>query len=171
MVGPNEPSENVAAEGFAGGSVARALLVPLRIYLGVIFLFAVWPKLAAEGGFQSSLEGFLQGMALGNAHDFYRGFLESVVLPNAGLFASLIVLGELLVGVALIAGFATRFASGVAMFLLLNYMFAKGAWFWMPSSNDAAMFFIALVLMLGAAGRSFGVDRILHERYPMPSLW
>jgi len=25
------------------------------------------------------------------------------------------------------------------MVLTLNYMFAKGAWFWLPSSNDGAL--------------------------------
>lgn len=154
----------------AGGRVARALLVPLRVYLGVVFLVAAWPKLTAEGGFRPRLEGFLQNFALENAHDFYRLFLEQIVLPNAGLFTPLIVFGELFVGLALVAGFVTRLAAGIAIFFLLNYMLAKGMWFWTPASNDAAMFFIALVLMLGAAGRCWGVDQLLHGRYPTAGL-
>lgn len=149
----------------------RALLVLLRVYLGLVFLLAAWPKLTAEGSFQPRLEGFLRNVAIESAHGFYRGFLESVVLPNAAVFTPLIVYGELLVGLALLAGIATRLAAGMAMFFLLNYMLAKGMWFWTPASNDAAMFFIALVLMLGAAGRSFGVDRLLHERRPTALLW
>lgn len=154
-----------------GGLVARALLVPLRLYLGVVFLVAAWPKLTAEGGFQPRLEAFLQNFALGNAHGFYRGFLEHVVLPNSGLFTPLVVFGELFVGLALVAGAATRLAAAVAMFFLLNYMLAKGMWLWTPASNDAAMFFIALVVMLGAAGRSFGIDRWLNARYRTGALW
>lgn len=50
-------------------------------------------------------------------------------------------------------------------------MFAKGMWFWTPASNDAAMLFIALVIMLGAAGRSIGVDGFLHAKFPGAGLW
>lgn len=153
------------------GRISRAVLVPLRLYLGGIFLMAVWPKLTAEGGFSPRLAGFVENVALGNAHGFYRPFVESIVLPRADLFALLVVLGELFVAVALLTGTVTRLAAAVAMFLVLNYMFAKGMWFWVPASNDAAFFFIALVLLLGAAGRSFGVDAWLHRRYPGVPLW
>lgn len=151
--------------------VGRVLLVPLRIYLGVVFLVAVWPKLTADGGYGPRMVGFLENVALGNAHGFYRVFLESVVLPSADLFVFLVVLGETLVAVALITGTATRLAAGAAMLLTLNYMFAKGMWFWTPASNDAAFFFVGLVLAWGAAGRSFGVDRWLHRRFPTVPLW
>lgn len=154
----------------AGGRVARALLVPLRVYLGIVFLVAAWPKLTAEGGFRMRMEGFLQNFALENAHDFYRTFLEQIVLSNAGLFTPMVVAGEVFVGLALVIGFVTRLAAGIAMFFLLNYMLAKGMWFWTPASNDAAMFFIALVVMLGAAGRCWGVDQLLHGRYPTAGL-
>jgi thiosulfate dehydrogenase [quinone] large subunit len=155
----------------AGGRVPRALLVPLRIYLGVVFLLAAWPKLTADGGFAPRMEGFLRNVALENAHGFYRNFLENVVLPNIGLFTPLVVFGELFVALALLSGTVTRLAAGIAMFFLLNYMLAKGMWFWTPASNDAAMFFIALVVLVGAAGRSFGVDRLLHNKYPTEALW
>jgi thiosulfate dehydrogenase [quinone] large subunit len=164
-------NEAKVAREVAGGRVARALLLPLRIYLGTVFLLAAWPKLTADGGFQTRMEGFLRNVALESAHGFYRGFLEFLVLPNVAVFTPLVVFGELFVALALLAGFATRLAAGVAMFFLFNYMLAKGMWLWTPASNDAAMFFMALILMLGAAGRAFGVDRYLHDRYPAVGLW
>ncbi len=94
-----------------------------------------------------------------------------MVLPNAGLFAALVVTGEVLGGLALITGTATRLAAGGVMFMMLNFMFLKGRWFWMSSSNDAAFFFIALIVMLGAAGRAFGVDYYLAKRWPKVKLW
>lgn len=39
------------------------------------------------------------------------------------------------------------------------------------TAKDAPLFFIALVLMLGAAGRSLGIGRFLHHRYPAGGLW
>jgi hypothetical protein len=54
----------------------------------------------------------------------------------------------------------TRVGAAVAMFLFLNYMLAKGRMFWSPDSEDAAVFFIALVVFLGRAGRVWGVEAI-----------
>lgn len=151
--------------------VDRLLLVPLRVYLGGVFLVAVWPKLTAEGGYQPRMVVFLENVALGNGHRFYQVFVESVVLPNAELFTLLVVLGELFLALALVTGTVTRLAAGAAMFLTLNYMFAKGMWFWSPASNDAAFFFIGLALAWGAAGRSLGLDAWLQRRYPSVPLW
>jgi thiosulfate dehydrogenase [quinone] large subunit len=151
------------------GILARAALVLLRIYLGVIFLLAAWPKLG--GDFTPGLTGFLQKVALENGHPFYREFVRRVVLPNALLFASLITWGELLVGVTLVLGLFTRFSAGVALVLVVNYMLAKGAWFWTPSSNDAAFAVISLALLIGAAGRTLGLDAFLARRWPRSPFW
>ncbi len=106
-----------------------------------------------------------------SSHGFYRGFLHAVVIPRAPLVAGFIIVGEFLVALSLILGIATRLGAGLAMFLVLNYMLLKGAWFWTPSSNDAAFFVIGLVVMLGAAGRAFGIDYLLAARWPRIGLW
>lgn len=151
------------------GILARAALVILRIYLGVIFVLAALPKLRED--FTPSLVGFLQSVALIKGHPFYRELVQQVVLPNASLFAVLVTWGELLVGVSLILGLLTRLASAVGLLLAINYMFAKGAWFWTPSSNDAAFVVIFLALLIGAAGRTFGLDAYLARRWPRSPLW
>jgi thiosulfate dehydrogenase (quinone) large subunit len=151
------------------GILARTVLVILRIYLGVIFLRAVWPKLQTD--FAPGLTGFLENVALEKAHPFYLEFVRRVVLPNASVFAALVTWGELLVGITLILGLMTRVSAAVALFLTLNYMFAKGAWWWTPSSNDAALSMIALALLIGAAGRTFGLDAFLAQRWPRSPLW
>ena len=68
-------------------------------------------------------------------------------------------------------GKLTRVGATVAMFLFLNYMLAKGRMFWAPDSQDAAVFFIALVVFLGRAGRVWGVDAYLAKRWPKSPLW
>jgi thiosulfate dehydrogenase (quinone) large subunit len=151
------------------GILARAALVLLRIYLGVIFLVAAWPKLGED--FTPGLTGFLQKVALEKGHPFYQGFVERVVLPNASLFAGLVTWGELLVGVTLVLGLTTRLSAAVALILSVNYLFAKGAWFWTPSSNDAAFAAISLALLIGAAGRTFGLDEWLARRWPRSPFW
>lgn len=148
---------------------ARYALTILRVFLGVIFAVAVWPKLPP--GFEYRLAPFLTGFAMQNGHPFYRAFLSSVVLPHISVFATLIKAGETCVAIGLITGTATRVAGVVAMFLVTNYMFAKGLWWWTPSSNDAADFMIALALVIGRAGRTLGIDAWLARRWPKAPFW
>jgi uncharacterized membrane protein YphA (DoxX/SURF4 family) len=151
------------------GILARAALVLLRVYLGVVFLIAGVPKLWTD--FTPGLTAFLEQRAMAQSHPFYRQFLQEVVLPNTQLFAALVTWGELLVGVLLILGLMTRPSATVALLLTLNYMFAKGAWPWTPSSNDAAFAAISLALVIGAAGRTLGLDSMLARRWPRSPFW
>jgi uncharacterized membrane protein YphA (DoxX/SURF4 family) len=151
------------------GILARGALALLRVYLGVIFLIAALPKLQHD--FTPHLTGFVQQVGLTRGHHFYQQFLDQVVLPNAAFFAAMVAGSELFVGVTLILGLMTRFSASVALILALNYMFAKGAWFWTPSSNDAAFAAIALALLIGAAGRTLGLDSFLARRWPRSPFW
>jgi uncharacterized membrane protein YphA (DoxX/SURF4 family) len=125
------------------GILARAALVLLRVYLGVVFLLAAWPKVR---------------------EDF-------IPLPNASVFAALVTWGELFVGITLVVGLVTRFSATLALVLTVNSMLAKGAWFWSPSSHNAAFAVISLALLIGAAGRTFGLDALLARRWPRSPLW
>jgi uncharacterized membrane protein YphA (DoxX/SURF4 family) len=156
----------------AGSSqlVPRRLLLVLRVYLGVIFLVAASAKFL-QPSFVSSLPAILTQGALQHGHPFYQSFIRSVVLPHASTVAELVRYGELLTGLSLLAGAATRVGGFGAMFLTGNYLFSKGAWFWWPSSNDAAFFFIALTLALGSAGRVLGVDQYLARKWPAVPAW
>jgi uncharacterized membrane protein YphA (DoxX/SURF4 family) len=151
------------------GILARGALVLLRVYLGTVFLLSAIPKLRRDPG--ADLVAFLQYRALETGHAFYRPFVESVLLPSSAVVASSIGWVEALAGVLLIAGLLTRFSAGLVMILALNYMFAKGAWFWTPWSYDAAYFVIALVLLIGAAGRTLGIDALLARRWARSPLW
>jgi uncharacterized membrane protein YphA (DoxX/SURF4 family) len=151
------------------GILARGSLVILRVYLGLVFLIAALPKLRSD--FTPSLVAFLDQVALERGHPFYREFIQRVVLPHLNSFSALISWGELLIGVMLILGLATRLSAAAALLLSLNYMFAKGAWFWTPSSNDAAHLMISLALLIGAAGRTLGLDALLARRWPRAPFW
>jgi uncharacterized membrane protein YphA (DoxX/SURF4 family) len=151
------------------GILARGALVLLRVYLGVVILLSAIPKLQRDPG--SDFQAFLQYRALETGHAFYRPFVESVLLPNAAVVASSIGWIEALAGITLIAGLLTRFSAGLVIILALNYMFAKGAWFWTPWSSDAAYVVIALAVLIGAAGRTLGIDSLLARRWPRSPLW
>jgi len=149
----------------------RAVLVGLRLYLGVIFLVAVLPKLTADPDFVPRLSGFLSNVALRQGHTFYRAFVQEVVIPHVSGFTALVVSAELVVGLLLVLGAATRLAGLLAILLLVNYMLAKGMWPWTPASNDGAFIAIALTLLLTRAGRTLGVDSYLARRWPRVPLW
>jgi len=149
---------------------SRSLLVLPRLFLGTIFGIAVRAKLASAVPFKLVLGGFLSQM-LPNAHPLYQAFARSAVLPNLGVVATFVIIGELYVAFAMIFGITTRLAALVAICLLTNYMLTKGMNLWTPASNDAADIILAIVVGVGAAGRVWGIDRVLTERFPRVWLW
>jgi uncharacterized membrane protein YphA (DoxX/SURF4 family) len=103
--------------GVARLPAVRAAAI-VRILTGALFV--------AEG-LSKTTGGFVRGEFAEPARrmaeatfPFWKRFLEAVVLPNASVFAWLIALGELAVGVALIAGFQTRTAAVAGALLMFS---------------------------------------------------
>jgi thiosulfate dehydrogenase [quinone] large subunit len=149
--------------------ISREILILPRLFLGVIFSIASYSKISS-GDFPAHLSGFLSQVPT-NATFAYQAFAQAIVLPHVATVATLVIIGETFVGIAMLAGITTRLASVVAVLLLLNYMFAKGMTLWTPASNDAADIILAIVVGVGAAGRVWGVDAVLKKRYPRVPLW
>ena len=141
----------------------------LRIFFGYYFLQDGMGKLT--GGFTgpSVLEKWLTTKATG-AFDWYGPFLAGVVIPNHQIFAWLITWGMILGGLALLFGFLTRPAALAGIFMALNFFLAKGGGSPATTSDQAFMAGL-LVVFLTRAGRSFGLDRWLAQRYPHSPLW
>jgi len=102
----DEPTrrETLQAGSRAGaGWTSRFLygLLVVQIIVGFEFFWTVTAKLA-NGGFVSGLGADLKTRVTA-APAWYRSFAHSVVIPNATLFGYLIIVGELFVGIALIA--------------------------------------------------------------------
>lgn len=151
--------------------IPRWLIVILRLHLGVILLLTVSGKLFRPEPFSVEMVGYLDGVTRRSAPEFYQAFIQQIVLPHAQLFSYLVMTGEVVAGLSVLLGVGTRVGAVVAMFLFVNYMFSKGAYFWSPNSEDAAVFFSALVCCLGAAGRVFGIDAYLARRWPKSIFW
>ena len=149
--------------GFAGNKAHWPLAV-LRVYTGVFFLIYGYGKLQRGGGFADGMSGFLNAQE--NTFGFYRAFIDSVVLPNAGLFSYLIACGETALGIGLILGLATRYSAYVGVFLVINFWFAKGLGFFGAMNHDVVWMSILLVLALMKAGHVYGLDSQLKSRYP-----
>src|SRR6185437_12960777 len=117
--------------GGKGAMIPRALVVILRLHLGVILLLTDAGKLTRDQPFSVEMLAFLQH-AMRNASAPYRAFVEHAVIPHATTFSVLVLAGELVAGLSLLFGVATRAGAAIAMLLFVNYMLAKGRMFWSP---------------------------------------
>src|SRR4029077_4484671 len=109
-------------------------------------------KLTRDEPFATEMLGFLGGVVRRGAFPWYIAFIQQIVVPYASLFSYLVMTGELFAAISLLSGTLTRLGALAAMFLFFNFMLAKGRMFWSPDSQDAAVFFIALVVFLARAG-------------------
>ena len=136
------------------GILARAALVLLRIYLGVICLLAAWSNLSGE--FTSCSTGVLEKVA---------------PLSNPALLISVFTGTELLVGLTLVLGLMTRLSATVALLLVVSCMLGKGEWLGQLLGGHGAFAVIAVALVVGAGGRTLGLDALLAKRWPRSPLW
>ncbi len=82
-------------------------LLLIQAFIGYEWFMSGLTKVV-DGGFPSGLAKELRGDAAGDAH-WYASFLRGSVIPNATAFGYLIEIGELLVGIGLIAAAAVWF--------------------------------------------------------------
>ena len=135
----------------------------LRVYTGVFFLYYGFGKVR-NPEFANGLAGFVSGR-LENSAGFIQPFLENVVLPNKGLFAFLVAWGEFAIGLGLILGLATRWASVAGALMVGAFWATKGQGFLDAQNHDAIWFVIFIVLAAVHAGRVHSLDERLADRF------
>ena len=135
----------------------------LRIYTGIFFVYYGFGKLRRDD-FVDGMAGFVN-MQLENSFGFFRPFLESVVLPNKGLFAFLVSWGELAIGIAMILGLATRYVAVAGAVMVASFWFAKGQGILDAQNHDVVWFVIFIVLAGLHAGRTMSLDQKLVGRF------
>lgn len=101
----------------------------------------------------------------GEAYGFYVPFLQKVAIPHSGIFAHLVVFGELAVGATLLLGCATRLAALGGLFLCLNFLLAGGTPL-LSTERPVVLGLFLITVYLTAAGRSLGLDVLLKRRLP-----
>jgi len=135
----------------------------LRVYTGVFFLYYGFGKVR-NPDFSDGLAGFVTSR-LEESAGFMRPFLESIVLPNKGVFAFLVSWGELAIGLALILGLATRWASVAGAIMVAAFWSTKGQGFLDAQNHDVIWFVIFVVLATVHAGRAHSLDEKLADRF------
>lgn len=137
------------------GKQARArswILVPLRLFLGLTFLYAGLQKIVDPQFFQATARGYIgrqiAAFAFGSP---LHNFLLTVAAPHALLFGALIILGELAVGLCTLLGLLLRPAALIG--LLLNLLFFLSAdWRVFPYFYGSDIVFLFCWLTLFLAG-------------------
>ncbi len=135
-------------------------LTALRLCLGVFFLFMGIGKV---GWFASSatLRASLTEWAA-SAPAISRAYIETLCLPGVEVFARLVPLGELAVGVAFLVGGYTRVAATIGLLMILNFHFASGIIFtygYLTNGYGLPVLGGLLALALGGAALPLSLKR------------
>ena len=128
----------------------RWLLVIIRIVQGPMWLSTGWYWLTADTTGEM-LQQISRVIESGRTYEFFVPFLEGVVLPYIPLFAFLVTVGELFVGVSLTLGLVTRLGAAVGMFLAFNYACLYGNTL-LPIGGNWLDFCYLIPVLIGAAG-------------------
>ena len=145
-------------------------LALVRIFVGYIWLNAAIEKI--EGGqFVAGMGKTLAAFASKNPYGWEKDFLTNIAIPNATLFGTLSMYGELLVGVALLLGIFSQVGALAGLFMSLNFYFAAG---WTGASTETLNLVLAgvqVILLLSGAGKVLSVEQALYDRLPKLPWW
>ena len=148
---------------------AQVALTILRLGLGSLFIWVFFENLG-KGLYSASGYAGLINYYVEKGHGpqllkSIMGFMAS----HATLTGPMQGLTEITFGVFLLIGLLTRpVALGAFLFLSTLWMAEWGtAWIW----ELLIPMLVALALMIGAAGRKWGIDAVLARRYPRSLFW
>ena len=138
-----------------GGSIAAGwYLLPLRLFLGVTFLFAGLQKLSNPNFLRSASPNSIHAQMVGAAHTSPIGSLLGHMLGIAPAIGLVIAIGEVAVGVGALLGLLTRVAA-VGGVLLAFSLFLAISFHTSPYYTGADIVFVFAwtpFVLAGAAG-------------------
>ncbi len=136
--------------------------VPLRIFIGLGWLRAGIEKLADDSWLSGeALAAFLTGQLDHERIVFpaYQALVSDLFLPAAASMVTVIIVGELLCGAAILTGTFTNAALFCGIFMNLNFILAG-------ETNPSAFYIvIQMALLATAAGSVLGFDRLLSRTH------
>jgi thiosulfate dehydrogenase (quinone) large subunit len=147
------------------------VLLPLRLFLGVTFVYAGIQKLTDPQFFNPSAAGFIgkQIMAFATGSPIHN-FLIHAALPHATFFGALVAFGEIAIGIGTLIGFLFRPATFFGILLSLMF-FLSASWRVHPYFYGADIVFVFAwipLLLAGPLGSGLAsVDALLVPRILM----
>ncbi|MFJ1599391.1 DoxX family protein [Streptomyces sp. NPDC088261] len=143
---------------------ARHALLPLRLFLGITFVYAGIDKLTTSGFFAASGAGSVGEMMHGVRDSAAIPALVDLALKSPSGFGYAIALGELAVGLGTLFGLFGRVAALGGAFISLS-LWLTVSWQSTPYyyGNDLAYLMAWLPLVL-AGTPAFSLDAVLADR-------
>lgn len=139
-------------------------LLPLRIFLGITFVYAGINKLTTHGFFRASGPESVGDMMRSVRDSSAVPALVDLALKSPGGFGYAIAIGELLVGLGTLVGLWGRLAALGGALISLS-LWLTVSWQSQPyyMGNDLAYLMAWLPLLLGGAA-TFSLDALLASR-------
>lgn len=129
--------------------------MPLRLFLGVTFVYAGIQKLTDPQFFQPTAPGYIGRQILAFAHGSpLHDPLITVVVPHAIFFGGLVAYGELAIGLGTLLGLLLRPAAFFGLLLSLIF-FLTASWHVFPYFYGADIVFVFCWLTLLLAGPQY----------------
>jgi uncharacterized membrane protein YphA (DoxX/SURF4 family) len=148
---------------------AQVALTILRLGLGSLFVWVFFENLGkglySPSGYSGLINYYIEK---GHAPQLLKSIM-SVMAQHASVAGPMQGLTEITFGVLLLIGLLTR-PVALAAFLFLSTLWIAEwgtAWIW----ELLIPMIVALALMIGSAGRKWGIDAVLATRYPRSLLW
>jgi thiosulfate dehydrogenase [quinone] large subunit len=157
-----------ADSGRRAESDARRLglaLLPVRLFLGVTFVYGGIQKLTDPGFLHSGAPTYIGTQLHGFANGTPGGFLlRAFAIPHPGLSGVGIALVEIAIGLLVTAGLLTRAAAAVGLALNL-LLFLTNSWHTYPYflGSDIVFVFAWLPFVLVGAARQPTLEPTLHR--------
>lgn len=127
-------------------------VLPLRLFLGVTFVYAAFQKIADPGFLQPGSATYigtqLQGFA---AHSPIAWAIDLFALPTPQLTGILVIATELAVGVLVLVGLATRWAAAAGAAVNLVF-FLTASWMVQPYFLGSDSLYVVAWVTLGLTG-------------------
>ncbi|HZU66334.1 MAG TPA: TQO small subunit DoxD [Ktedonobacteraceae bacterium] len=154
--GPDAPPVPNSSQADSPGDKMRRLaewiLLPLRLFLGVTFVYAGIQKLTDPQYFNHSAPGYIGKQILGFAFGSpIHNFLVYAVVPHATFFGALVAFGELAIGLGTLLGLLLRPAAFFGLLLSLMF-FLSASWRVYPYFYGADIVFVFCWITMLIAG-------------------
>jgi thiosulfate dehydrogenase (quinone) large subunit len=146
---------------------ARGFVIALRYAFGLVFLYGAYHKLTRQWLTSPVLrEHFSRRLVELDPESFSAVYLRHFAIPWYRPVAWVVTLGQVSVALGMLLGLAVRPNAALALFLITNITAGSYYNITMPP------FFVASAILLSTpSGQWFGLDAVLHERYPESPLF
>lgn len=174
----NTPFEDLMTDSRTSMRAPEKWIAVLRMVVGLWFFKSIVTKIGIGllGGFipvpvasarwQAVMPKLIAKYAADNPFPSYKAFLLDTVVPHSHVFATLTALGEVGIGIALLFGLLTRLGAVFGLIQVLFYGFAVQQQSSGQQGFHVMLFAMMVVFLFACAGRRWGVDVKLRERWP-----